>query len=1849
MRNTKFFTVLLAILLLPLVAFADSYTSLWKKYEAACAKDHPQTALKVLNDISFKARRERDYGHLLKAQSATIEKVAEISTDSIVPALERMRTDEVNAVKSGNKVVAAIYQSVLGYAYSRMAIYANQIGLADCEETSKEYYRKSMENPDALANAYATNYMPLVVDGVDSKYFYDDMLHIIGQRAGAFREMHDYYASHGKREAACLTAIAIVKQSRRFDDVLRVKKSKYIMLLDSLAREYDDLIVCGEVAIERYEYMENAEDVSAEEKMNYINYALMKWGAWPRMNVLRNAQRRLTLPSYHMSLGGEMALPGVTRNVRVLGLNNIGELKITATRLDIDGTTELNPNNKKDYATLLSHVIAGEQPITDVRRYVGVPAYNTINDTLQLRGLRSGMYLVELTTDNTSVPVERTLLHVCNLYPIVEALPGKRYRIAVLNATTGTPVQAAKIDVVMSKDASGKDVVKTFTTDDNGEAYVEYSANEPMAYRVYTAVETAFPRTRMASAFRYYARNYDVSIASLYTDRSLYRPGQTVNVAAIAYNQDKTTRKAEVAKAAQFNIVLRDANAKEVARKSVTTDDYGMASVDFVLPQSGLTGIYTLSADYGQRSFAQISVEEYKRPTFKVEIEKSSEKYALGDTVRLNASAKSFADIPVQGAKVAVKVVRRPAMFWRFAGSTEKHTEVFSDTIHTSQDGTFVVKVPISVPDTYEDRPQRYYVFDVTADVTNASGETRYAEASLPYSDRPTLLTCDVPQLSVVDSLRTISFGYVNNAGEPISGDVTYTIDSLRYTCKANTRVDLDTKAILSGRHELVAVCGSDTLTTSFVTFSLQDRKSPIQTHDWFYLSADQFPADGSPVYLQLGSSDSIQHVVYTLISGDKVIADGRVDLNNELRTHAINYKEEWGDGVTLSVAWVKSGHSYVHMSHIKRPEPNRNLCIKWKTFRDRLLPGQRETWTLNISNPDGTPAKAQMLATMYDKSLDDIRDHTIAKLHIDDMTSLPWMMWRSMENRPLFAYSEMPVRFLDEPRLDFSHIKDYSAIIARDEVFCASNMLAYKKSNSLSRVALADGMIESADESMGVSLPMASASNDDMSIEDAKSAENVPLRENMQETAFFFPGLVADANGNVTLRFTLPESVTTWRMQGLAHDKDMNTGVISAETVAKKIVMVQPNVPRFVRSADKGVISALVSNTSDNVVSGVARLVFADPQTDKELYSCHRKFTVKRGETTPVNFDFDMTKIQNDGLLVCRVTASGNGYSDGEQHYLPVLPDKELVTNTIAFSQSEPGFLSLDVKRLFDVKDKSNKLTIEYTNSPAWLMIQTLPALSSPSGDNAISLASAYYANALGLHIMNMSPAIKQTISLWKNEKDSPKTGTSLQSALQQNQELKQMVLAETPWLADADGESEQKQLLINYFDESQLDYKMSDIVARLGKLQQGDGSFAWWSGMQGSPSMTMSVVQTFVRLNSMIGSQPATAAILDRAFAYMDKQMAREVSDMQKQEHEHNAVALAPSQTAVQYLYASTLAARKMQGTIKKNFDYLVNHLCGKASQYSIYEKAVAAVVLAKNGHKSEADETLESLRQHTVYNEEMGRYFDSPKAAYSWFDYRIPSQVMTIEALSLLQPQDNTTIAQMQRWLLQSKRTQMWDTPLNTVNAVYAFLSGNVDELVNNNGKFATISLDGHELQCPKSTAGLGYVKMASHGDKFKTVDIAKTSDGISWGAVYAQFMQPVAEVADVASGLKVERQIVKNGVAASADELKLNVGNRVTVRIIVTASRDYDFVQIADNRAACLEPLHQLSGYGNGYYCQMKDCATNYFFDHLSKGRHVIETTYYADRNGTYNSGTCVAQCAYAPEYLGRAKAMTIGVE
>ena len=1837
--------ILILLSVMPILTWGQTYQALWKKVSEAERKDLPQTAYNAVQEIVEKATKEKAYGQLLKAELKGAQVKASISPDSLQPAVEALAK---RAAQIDDEVLKTVYQTVLWK-------------VNETKEDPEGLYQKPKLTEalcEKLAQVKDDAYEPFVITGSDSKLFDHDLLSIIGYELNDYEPLHHYYEKVGNRPAACLTALEDVRN--------QVNGERRMEVLDSLIKVYENLPEAGALAMARYDYMESSGKFTTEEKITYLRQTISKWPDWQQMNSLRNAERGLTNPQFTAQIPYRIALPQREQTVELKELRNLQKVKRTIYRVNANGDIDLNPNTDEHWKKLKKLITPIE---TKEVTFSGKKDYELFEDSMTLQGLPIGVYLLEFSSE-PKTDIERRLYQVTDLYVMSEEQPNDRIRYVVVSATTGQPVGKAHLRI--KEYTSWKDyTTHNLTTNSKGECYYEKKNNRRIEVWPTTDADKAAPETNLGNRYSYYEGAPLTIQTVLYTDRSIYRPGQTVHAAAIVY-EVRNGYKHQVVKDRQVTFELRDANYKEVKRVTVQTDEFGSCSVDLTLPSSGLTGRYSLRASDATN---YIRVEEYKRPTFQVEFSEMKENYKAGDTVKVTGTARSYAGVPVQGAKVKYKVVRRLAFWWwsycrywstEIIGNTTSDTDICSGEVTTGDDGTFTVEMPMALPES--SRPL-FYNFVVTADVTDVGGETHTGQYSLPIGNRKTALSIDVADKILAESKPTITFHLRNAAGNDIDAEVKYQLDGGQWlTTKTNSRLSLPKDQLKSGKHHVKVMYGGETEERDFVVFSKDDKRPATATDDWFWVSDSQFPNDGTPVTVQVGSSAKDVHIVYSIFSGETLIEEGSVDRSNELLNRKLTYKPEWDNGILLTFAWVKENVCYTHTTTIRRPLPDKQLKLSWNTFRDRLTPGQQEEWTLTILGPDGKPANAQMMVTLYDKSLDQLSAHY---WYLSPYTHLPLpsVTWNAATRSRLSTsasqeWDGQSVRSFYYRHFD--HDVYPSAYHIRIQGFGRSNHYTRAAGRAKFAVDAAPMVMESAAMMDEVAeekavlkevVPKAKETVEEPETEE-QGTEQVQMRENLNETAFFYPQLLTDAEGVVSLKFTLPESLTTWRFMGIAHTQDMCYGSLGGEAVAKKDVMIQPNVPRFVREGDKATISARIFNTSEKTIKGKARLRLLNPETEAVIFETTKDFDLKEGGTGSVSFD--LASLSSDlSPLICQVSAYGDGFSDGEQHYLPVLPSSERVTVTMPFTQIEPGKKTIDLTALVPADSKNPKVTFEYTNNPAWLMIQALPTVGKPYDDDAISQAASFYANSIGRHVLAQNPQAKTAFRLWQQEGlrvgdgTSGMTGneTSLMSSLEKNQELKDLMLSETPWVLDAENEAEQKQRLADFFDENLMSQRLESAITKLQKLQGSDGAWSWWPQMPGSFYMTVAISEMLVRLNAIAGTQNETAKMLKGAFRFMGKEIVEEVEFMKKMEKKGHKPTF-PSFKALQWLYLSTLDGRELPSNVEEANKYLLNLMKKDIKSQTMYEKAMTAIILYRSPLLQESDrrrarEYVQSLKEYTVYREDMGRYYDTPRAGYSWYDYKIPTQTMAIEALQRITPDDQQTILEMQRWLLQSKRTQAWDTPINSVNAVYAFLNGGTLELTAQKPAF---TVDAQPLETPKATAAIGYVKTVLPDTKAKTLTVEKTSEGTSWGAVYAQFTQQTKNIKDSGAGLIVKREVLTmvNGQWSMVNG-QCHVGDRVKIRITIEADRDYDFVQVIDRRAACMEPVRQLSGYHDGSYCTPRDNTTNYFFDRFSKGHHEIETEYYIDRPGTYETGSCTVMCAYSPEFRGTTKSQTIIVK
>ena len=1848
----KILQLLSLMLLVPVFCGAQTYTSLWKKVQAAEYKDQPRTQIRLLNEIITKATAEKKYGQLLKAEVDKITVRYEIDSDSIVGDIKKL-TAQAQKVEKSNPALHAVYCVVLS------KFYRNYYKLGEHRNDSVlKYQRLAVANPELLAKNSADDYQPLASKGIDSGIFNNDLLHAVAIDTRNFSVLHKYYSAHNNRPAACISAALLLQNSPKSNEFYS-KKSKHLQRIDSLINEYKDLLEAGELAITRYKYIQNLEDVEVEDKIQYIDYALSRWGGWRNMNTLRNERKELTLPSFQVSIGKEVLRSNTPLTFPVLSLCNIPSLTMKVWRTSLKGDNKLDPTVDKEYAKIKA--LTEKTPCySETKRYVGLPDYKVIRDTFTVSGLEPGVYLVEYSTEVKGISPERALLYVSDIYLLQQELDRCRRRIVVVNATSGEPISGANVRVRIQKYNENADIIKEYTCDNKGEVIIQ--DNKDGVYTYYITTPTDKSCTVFGSSGNTTIGNKGRTKAeyAIFTDRSVYRPGQTLNVSVLAYLNIKDEN-IEVLPKEKITISLWNTSGKKIEEKQLVTNEYGDASTTFTIPTVTLNGTYFIKANEGLKI---VQVSEYKRPTFTLSFGEITQKYVEGDTVKVHGKAMTFAGVALQKAQVRYTIKRRPRFFgWSTMWSAQTSV-VAKDTIQTNENGEFTIPVRLLLPLKKSEKESRYYSFDIETQVTSLAGETQEGSFSVPLSEHPTVFYTTVPEkIEKKDSLL-LTLNYQNNAGKVIDGVAKVQLGAGKawQTCAVNKAIAFSLSAFSTGRQQLMAICGNDTIRESFLVYDVNATKVPVDTLDWFNQRDFIFDADHQQARIQIGTSAPQQHIVYTIATNDSIMEQGAFDIKNEVFTHVVNYKPEYKNGILITYAWVKNDVCYTHSASIVRPLPDKKLDVAWKTFRNRLTPGQKEEWTLTVSKDKKKIARAQILASMYDKSLDEIVGH---QFYFNPRLgyTLPFMSWFGTTYNSSTLYGEQPFKPLNAPNLDFTTFKvdrevtvsSYSNVKIRGR-----SKLYYEETKEImsgtTRVMSAKTMAQP--EMMAVALEGSVAgiqlygyrtSGEDNATLDANSNEvgnnkeanamknALETRRNFAETAFFYPNIQTNEEGEASFTFTLPESVTTWKFMAFAHDKDMNYGFLTDEAVAQKTVMIQPNMPRFLRIGDKGVLSSQLSNMSLKAIKGVATLEVIDPETQKVLYSQNKKYALGAQSAQGLDFNFDTS--QWPSLVIIRCVASGKGFSDGEQHYVPILSDSEWVTNSTTFTLTKPQTKTINTASLFASDSQKKQLTIEYTQNPAWLSILSLPTIAEPKDNNAIDIAAALYANITAKAILKTSPNIKNVLEIWRN---NPTKESPLTSALEQNAELKSLVLAETPWVLEADKETMQRQQLINYFDESQIDYRLKQQTDALKGLQTTQGGFAWYPNMMPNGYVTTVVSELLGRLNQRNLIDNDLKIVFDKGLRYIERDLTKRLKELEELENsvvgKYNTYNL--YETIAHYLYVHALDDRQKQSSKVVSDDYLFTKILRRSKELTIYGKAKVAYALYKRRannaqYLTKAKELLNSIKEYSVYNEEKGRFFNTYKAPYSWLDGRVPTQVAAIELLQTMAQEDEQSIAQMQQWLVQTYRSLRKQSALNAVDVAYV-LVGKMQ--LDNLTQAPAIRINSNKVETAKASAGLGYVKISQSVNNPPVVTIEKNDNTTSWGAVYAQFEQKITDVSATTSGLSIRRDIFFNG--KEANNVSFKKGDKITIKITINADKDYNFVEVSDKRAACLEPTLQLSGYQQGAYCSMKDNATHYFFDRLRKGTHELTVTYYVDKEGTFQSGTCVVQCLYAPEFIAR---------
>ncbi|MBP5229793.1 MAG: alpha-2-macroglobulin [Bacteroidales bacterium] len=1863
-RLFTLFAVFLAAILLSCNALAQSYSGLWHEIKKAQEKDLPKTVIELCDRIIFLAKSENNSGQLLKAYLTKSEYRRAISSDSLyrdIQEIEMMAEESTNPAEKMviHSLLASIYAS---YARNNSWALNNRTVLEgndskDIKEWDKEKFKvvilnhidESLKDYFLLHNTSSKDFIPFVLRNDNSHYFNHDLLHVIVNNSVKALNVVEFLSPEemkAKKNGIIDSEIQFYKEAQ-MEDAIILASLFQIEQLDNKEEKLRTLLsqsnpsneLCGEIlarlAQSVYSRGDKVEALALCRKglKEYPNYKRGK-------KYFKDQIEYILTPSVNISCPGYV-YPGVETEISVNHVN-VDEYELLLYRI--------KNQEKKEFEVARRYQMKLNKPKNYQRDY--------IKEKIEFP--TCGQYLIAINYNNRTDTCKNVI--TAGKMAVLVNRYKETLEAIVVDRLSGNPISGAKVTINGSRNSTDT-VEASGLTDKNGKVFLKYDQNYYYEITATKGDDSNYGEHSIYLQDSYRSDSWSNNIW-LFTDRSIYRPGQTVHLKGIFYYQHKDEPQTKEER--EFDITVRG-NNKTVYTCKLKTNEFGSVTTSFTLPTSALNGRYFITAKcMGKSTSTEIRVEEYKRPSFEVELQEPTGTFSLNDTVDIKGFAKAFSGAATAEAKVQYKVTSSISRFWGVNSSTNN---VSSGEAQTDEKGEFTIPVILKKP---ENGPRYYgdypYCFIVEASVTSISGETQSTSTAIYASNKGVVLSYSGNKLLDKNGDLSVTFKAYNLKAVPVSKEISYklftkgegkkiAVDS--GTVTSNTKTFMESwKSIPSGNYTLEMSTLDDkgrecTAKSDFTLFSTLD-KSPIpDTKLWFYRDKE---------YIYYGTSYKDATIYVDIFAGEKKVSSKVVPVSNSINKIKFEYLPSYGDGAFLSICMVRDDEFYIKTATVVKPLPNKNLSLKWSVFRNKLYPGQKEEWKLSILDKDGKPANSELLAYMYDASLDMIVPHRIK----GSVNFSRWIFdpcWRMIDIQS-YRRLGIPIRTsqgylsipLEYDRFAYIMTSEYGGRIR------GVGSAVYKTASAVAGVSN-DGMDEMLVEETAVKKDVSTPEENQPDIQ----PKQVQIRSNFDETAFFYPQLRTDKDGMVTLSFTLPESLTRWKFQALAHTKSMDVGILEDEIVAQKDFMIAPYMPRFLRVGDHTVIASTITNLTDKEVEANVTFELFDPATEK-IYQTQSKSVKVAGERSQkVSFGFDVSSEWD--VVGVRVVADGGKFSDGEQHLLAVLSDRTPLIESVPMPIRGNQTRKFSLENLFNHHSPTatkKSLTVEFTGNPAWYAVQALPSLQQPESDNAICWSNVLYTNTFSSFIANSTPKIKEVFESWKKSGENKE---SMLSNLSKNQELKNILISEAPWVLEARNEEQTRERIATLFDLNNIKVSNEKAIKKLQELQKPDGGWSWFKGMDSSPWMTEYVLIQNIRAMVLTGEKmdASLKAMHSKGLDFMHSEMQEDYDFIIKNKIKSKGV----SYFILRYLYLVTLEAEAegkspldiVPQKHRKAYNYFLKKVKEVPRHQDIQEKAITAVVLNANGKSKDAGEYIQSIKEYLTYTDELGMFFDFDDNPYRWSSSHLSAQIAAMEAFDKV-AKDSSAVEEMKIWLLKQKQTQMWKSNTFTAEAIYALLARGTN-LLNNKGEviltFAdrTLSTTERDESGKAPVTGLGYIKSCYTDDNTvnaTSIKVEKKDAGIGWGAVYATFSEKLANVQQ--NGTK-ELSISKELYIKKDDRLipikdrdQIKVGDIVTARMIIKVDREMQFMQLKEMRGSCLEPLKQLSGYkwggGTWYYEEIKDASTNFFFYNLTKGTYVMEVNYRVSRAGEYEIGLATLQCAYAPEFSAHTTSVRVTV-
>lgn len=1523
----------------------------------------------------------------------------------------------------------------------------------------------------------------------------------------------------------------------------------------------------------------------------------------------------------------------------------------------------------------------------------------------------------------------------------------------VLDARTGTPISGVTVQAWQhDRSPKGRTILPPVTTDRDGEFQLSPGNRGSVLLLATHGSDRLSSASFLSSSIpRHETPTFQTT--QFFTDRSIYRPGQTIRYKGICLRSNRDKDDYSVVAKQPLTVVLMDANGQEVERLEHRTNDYGSFSGSFTAPRGRLTGAMTIRVLNGPQGQTTVMVEEYKRPKFEVKLESPEEAAKLNSEVVVTGQAAAYTGANVSGANVQWRVVREvrfpPWWYWRMwwlPPMRNQSQEIARGSAVTDEDGKFQVQFAAKPDLSVAADSEPTFRFTVYADVTDGAGETRSSDVSVNvgYTALSASISADAWLTTEKNISLTISTTSLDGVGQSAEGVVKiYSLKQPDQVVRAPMSpqdygpiVPLTSKAPPQDMSRpaswpLGAVVFEATFKTDAAGNHKLDMELPAGIYRAVLSTADRF---GQKVAAELPMEvfdlkapqwnvrlpNRVQFEKPSIEPGQTLrglwasgYPEARALIEVEHRGKIIRrywtepgktqnlielpIVEEMRGGINIHTMMVHENRAYLESTRIDVPWRNKELDIRWERFVSKLGPSQKETWTAVIQGSDAQRAAAEMVATLYDASLDAFTSHQWISgfgvfrqehSHLSRAFGNVPKPLQLFVNRWTQNYIAVDWRY---PTLDFPRGYGHSgfgaggmggAALRRARGGAPGRM--YADGAMMESAPMPMAMEAAADTSFGMAVGgeanMQKSSSDDMlsgagaeggNKSSNVSLEGIPVRKNLNETAFFFPHATAGEDGVVRLEFTMPEALTRWRFMGFAHDQKLRGGLFSDTAVTSKDIMIQPNAPRFLREGDIVEFTAKVTNLSPTLQSGQAGLGFSDPQSGQSRdaqvgnSAAQQSFSIPAGGSQTLSWRI---QIPDDlTVLTYRVVATTGRLSDGEEGYLPILSRRILVTESLPLPIRGPQTKQFEFKRLLE-SGKSDSirhqsLTVQMTSNPAWYAVLSLPYLMEYPHQCSEQIFNRLYANSLAQHVAGSDPKIQRVFEQWQ--------GTdALDSPMEKNQELKAVLLEESPWVRQAQSESQSRRNVAVLFDQNRLRDELQRALEELGQRQLPDGRWSWFPDGPASDYITLYITTGFGRLQHLGVRVDPSMAI--RSLQALDQWMSDNYNRVL--EAASKASALATPESAMYlghdlalYLYGRSFfiaehpIAPEHAGALEF---WLKTARLHWLKLDSLQSQAHLALALARFGDRATAGQIMVSLKERSVSNEEMGTYWKPSEQAYWWYHAPIETQAALIEAFDEV-AKDAEMVESCKVWLIKQKQTQHWHSTKATADAVYALLGRGENLLASD--RLVEIELAGQRIQPEKVEAGTGFFEQRRVGSEVTadlgSIRVVKQDQGVAWGSIHWQYFEDMDRITQyTGTPLTISKELYVKRNTDSGPQLqpvnqevatdRLRVGDELVVRLVLKVDRDMEFVHLKDHRGSGTEPINVLSGYryqdGLGYYESTRDTASHFFIDYLRKGTYVFEYSTRVQLRGSYQTGMANVQCMYAPEFGSHSQSIRLEV-